>query len=45
MNRTDSSKYSEILDDIKILRLNGRIDNEAAEIERIVTMEREGLDE
>ena len=45
MNRTDSSKYSEILDDIKILRLNGRIDNEVAEIERIVTMEREGLDE
>ena len=41
-NRTDSSKYSEILEDIRILRLNGCLDKEAAEIERIVTAERGG---
>jgi small-conductance mechanosensitive channel len=44
-NRTDSSKYSEILEDIKILRSNGHIDNEAAEIEKVITAEREGLNE
>lgn len=44
-NKADSSKYSEILEDIRILRSNGCIDNEMTEIERVITMEREGLNE
>ena len=44
-NRTDSSKYSEILDDIRILKANGHCDKEATEIERIILAEREGLND
>jgi hypothetical protein len=43
-NRADSSKYTEILEDIRILKANGLMDSEATEIERIITAEREGLD-
>ena len=42
-NRADSSKYTEILEDIRILKANGHCDSEASEIERIILAEREGL--
>ncbi len=44
-NRADSSSYSEILEDIRILRENGHLDEEAAQIEKLVTAEREGLND
>ncbi|MBP5359267.1 MAG: hypothetical protein J6Y69_08800 [Treponema sp.] len=44
-NRADSSKYSEILEDIRILKANGHCDKEATEIERIILAEREGLND
>ncbi len=43
-NRADSSKYTEILEDIRILKANGLMDGEATEIERTILAEREGLD-
>lgn len=44
-NRADSSSYSEILEDIRILRANGYLDGEATQIETLVTAEREGLND
>lgn len=45
MNRADSSKYAEILNDIKILRQNAAADDECLEIEQSILAEREGLNE
>lgn len=45
MNRTDSSSYKEILEDIKILRLAGILDEEADRIERLIHAEQEGANE
>ena len=44
-NRADSSKYTEILEDIRILKANGHCDKEAIEIERTILAEREGLND
>lgn len=44
-NRTDSSKYTEILEDIRILKVNGYFDDEVQEIERTIIAEREGINE
>lgn len=45
MNKTDSSKYAEILDGIKILRQNASLDDECLEIEKAILVEQEGFDE
>lgn len=44
-NRADSSKYTEILEDIGILKANGHLDGEASRIEKLVIAEREGLND
>ncbi len=43
MNRSDSSKYSEILEDIRILKTNGHFDEESAKIEASIMAENGGL--
>lgn len=43
MNRADSSNYSEILDNIKILRRNAAADGECLEIEKAVLAEQGGF--
>lgn len=45
MNRADSSKYKEILEDIRILRLAGTLDEEADRIERLINAEQESANE
>ena len=45
MNRADSSKYKEILEDIRILRLAGKLDEEADRIERLINAEQESANE
>lgn len=45
MNRADSSKYSEILEDIRILKSDGYADSETIQIEALINAEREGFDE
>lgn len=45
MNRADSSKYKEILEDIRILRLAGTLDEEADKIERLINTEQESANE
>ena len=45
MNRADSSKYKEILEDIHILRLAGTLDEEADKIERLINAEQESANE
>lgn len=45
MNRADSSKYSEILEDINILKNSGYADEETVQIEALITAEREGVNE
>lgn len=45
MNRADSSKYPEILEDIRILKGGGHADDEAIQIEALINAEREGIDE
>lgn len=45
MNRADSTKYQEILDEIKILIQNSAADDETAEIERSILAEKGGIDE
>ncbi len=45
MNRADSSKYKEILEDIRILRLAGTLDEEADKIERLINAEQESANE
>jgi len=45
MNRADSSKYKEILEDIRILRLAGKLDEEADKIERLINTEQESANE
>lgn len=45
MNRTDSSSYKEILEDIKTLRLAGTLDEEADRIERLIHAEQEDANE
>lgn len=44
-NRADSSSYAEILDDIKILNLNGAVDGEILAIEKSILVEKEGFNE
>ena len=44
-NRADSSKYNEILEDIRIVKANGYYDSEAAEIEKNIIAEIEGINE
>lgn len=45
INRADSSKYSEILEDIRILKSGGYADDEAIQIESLINIEMEGFDE
>lgn len=42
-NRADSSSYSEILEDINILKQNGDVDEEINEIEKAIIAEKEGV--
>lgn len=44
-NRSDNSHYSEILEDIKILKTSQFMDDECEEIETIIKLEKEGLHE
>lgn len=43
MNRADSSKYPEILEDIRILKAAGHSDAESLEIEAAIRAEQEGI--
>lgn len=45
INMAESSQYRTILDDIKILKLNGASDDECYEIEKTILAEIEGIDE
>lgn len=45
MNRADNSKYKEILEDIRILKLAGKLDEEADRIERLINAEQESANE
>lgn len=45
MNKSDSSKYSEIASDINTLKINGFIDEELLNIEECIKAEMEGLHE
>ncbi len=45
MNKADSTKYKEILDDINILINNGYIDDETLNIEKAIMAEKGGLSE
>ena len=45
MNRADSSNYSEILENIKILKQNAAADTECLEIEESIICEQEGFNE
>lgn len=44
-NRADSSRYTEILEDIRILKANGYFDDDVQEIERTIVAEREGIND
>ena len=44
-NRADNSNYSEIIEDIRIIKNNQSLDEECSEIEKIILMEKEGLHE
>lgn len=45
MNPADSAKYPEILEDIRILKMNSMADDECIEIEKAVKIELEGINE
>ena len=45
MNPADSARYSEILEEIRILKINAKVDKECVEIEKAVLLETEGLSE
>lgn len=45
MNKADSSNHTEILEDIKILKLNAKTDDECLEIEKAILTEKEGFNE
>lgn len=45
MNRADSSRYAEILDDIKTLIRNAAADDECLEIQKAIHIEQGGFDE
>ncbi len=44
-NKTNTSNYTEILEDIKILKAKTILDNETIEIEQSILLEREGINE
>lgn len=44
-NKSDSSNYTEILEEINILKQNQMLDEECQEIEKSITMEKEGINE
>ena len=44
-NKGDSSNYQELLNDIKILEVNGIVDKDCMEIKEMIIQEREGINE